>query len=157
MLQPAMNRLTSRLITACHSRIMRLRRARFIVLMLLLVAGLCGCNLSTTAPTPVPTPDLPRVEIRSPQNNQDVIEGTDFDFDIVARDQTAGIARVDLVIDGTVINSANPFGDNPVPVFATVMNWVARNSGLHVVEVIAYRPDDTPSDPARISINVVTR
>lgn len=119
---------------------------------------LTACNLSNAADiTPLPTPDLPRVEVLAPQNNQQVYVGTDFDFDIVARDETSGIARVELYIDETLINTSSPVADETVPIFRTTMNWLASGIGNHIVEVISYRADGQQSDPARLTIEVLVR
>ena len=73
---------------------------RRLILRVLLVI-LAGCNLAQSdSITPIPTPDLPVVEILSPVNNRQIFEGTEFDIDIVARDTNPGIGRVELFIDG---------------------------------------------------------
>lgn len=128
----------------------------FVVLLLAWV--LAGCNLSQSAEiTPMPTPDLPRVEILAPSNNRQIVEGTDFDFDIVGADETQGIARIELYIDGEKVNEASPVEADAVPIFRVTMNWLAQGVGLHNVEVVAYRPDDTQSDPTRINLEVLPR
>lgn len=128
------------------------------LIAVLLVIWLAGCNLTQgDAPTPMPTPDLPRVEILEPANNRQIYEGTEFDFDIVARDETSGIARVELYIDDRVINSASPLEGESVPVFRVTMNWRAEGIGLHTVQAVAYRPDGTQSDPIIINIEVLAR
>jgi hypothetical protein len=115
-----------------------------------------GCNLTAATPTPVPTPDIPRVEIREPANNRQIVEGTEFDIDIVARDESVGISRVVLRVDGDLLNEAQPVEQTTVDVFRVTMNWRARGPGLHVLEAIAYRPDGTASDPAIINIEVLS-
>jgi hypothetical protein len=128
---------------------------RFVLWLVVLVATLCGCNLqSADSITPMPTPDLPRIEILSPANNQRVILGTEFDFDIVARDETAGIARVELRINDRLVQEAEP-PEGVVEVFRVQMNWLAQTEGIALVEAIPYRPDGTQGDPARLSLEVV--
>ena len=122
---------------------------------LLLGIFLAGCNLTAATPTPLPTPDIPRVEIREPANNRQVVEGVEFDIDIVARDASTGISRVELRVDGELLNDAQPVEASAVDVFRVTMNWRARDPGLHVLEAIAYRPDGTASDPAIINIEVL--
>jgi len=128
-----------------------------VLFCLALVFLVSGCNLGTSDATPLPTPDIPTIEILSPANNQQAYEGVEFDFDIVARDNNPGIARVELYIDDTLINSSTPVDDESVPVFRTVMNWRAAGVGRHIIEVIAYRPDGQQSDPARLNIEVLPR
>ncbi|MGB7337309.1 MAG: Ig-like domain-containing protein [Phototrophicaceae bacterium] len=127
------------------------------IIMITLILLLAGCNLGTSDVTAVPTPDLPSVEILSPANNQQVIIGVDFNFDIVARDSTAGIALVELYVDDALINFSTPVDAASVPIFRTEMNWQASGIGRHIIAVIAYREDGTPSDPARLTIEVLER
>lgn len=130
---------------------------RFVLWLMVLVMALCGCNLqSADSITPMPTPDLPRIEILSPANNQSVIVGTEFDFDIVARDETAGIARVELRINDNLVQEAEP-PEGVVEVFRVQMNWLAANEGDSLVEAIPFRPDGTQGDPARIVLTVVSQ
>lgn len=123
----------------------------------LLAAMLAGCNLGSPAPTPIPTPDLPSAEITAPPNNRQVVEGVEFDIEIVARDSTAGIAKVELYVDEELINEAAPADSSSVPVFAVTMNWRAAGAGFHIVEAIPYREDGTQGDPAAITIEVLSR
>ena len=127
------------------------------IICLIAIFLMTGCNLGTTGVTPLPTPDIPTLEIIAPANNQEVVEGFDFDFDIVARDDNPGISLVELYVDELLINFSSPVDGEAVPVFRTTMNWLASGAGLHIVEVIAYRPDGTQGDPARLNIEVVPR
>jgi hypothetical protein len=128
---------------------------RFVLCLIGLVIILCGCNLqSADTITPMPTPDLPRVEILSPGNNSKVIVGTEFDFDVVARDETQGIAKIELRINDQMIHEAEP-PEGSVEVFRAQLNWLAGTEGSALVEVIPYRPDGTQGDPARLILEVV--
>jgi hypothetical protein len=120
-----------------------------------MVMLLLACNLATATPTLVPTPDIPVVEILDPPNNRQIVEGTEFNIDIVARDSGAGIAKIEVLIDGELINSATPFENIIEPVFRVQMNWLANSVGIHVIEAIAYRQDGQPSDPTLITIEVL--
>lgn len=128
--------------------------------LIVLMFTLTGCNLAIggqPTATPVPTPDLPRVSVLSPPNNVQVIEGTDFDIDIVARDETQGIAMVALTVDGEPVNEASPEGGEAVPVFRVTMNWLARGTGFHIIEVVAFRANGQQSDPVLLSVEVLPR
>jgi hypothetical protein len=128
---------------------------RFVLWLVVLITALSGCNLqSADSITPMPTPDLPRIEILSPANNQRVILGTEFDFDVVARDETAGIARIELRINDRLVQEAEP-PEGVVGVFRAQMNWLAQTEGIALVEAIPYRADGTQGDPARLSLEVV--
>jgi hypothetical protein len=128
------------------------------VVLLLLIGVLAGCNLTDSSNfTPVPTPDLPQVEILAPANNQQIFEGTEFDIDIVARDSFPGVSRVELFVDDISLNSASPLENTIEPVFTVRMNWLATGEGLHVISAVAYRPDGVQSDPATITVEVLPR
>jgi hypothetical protein len=116
---------------------------------------LAACNLSNVPPTVVPTPDLPRVSFQSPANEAEVSEGTDLDIQVVAEDSGIGVARVELLADEQHVQDALPRVSAAVPIFTADMNWYAKGVGLHSLTVIAYRPDNTQSDPAIIIIHVV--
>lgn len=124
------------------------------LLACLLLLAACNLDIANNTP-PTATPDLPRVEILAPANNSRVIEDIEFDFDILARDETAGIAKVELLIDDEPINEASPPDSASVPTFRVSMNWKARGIGQHFVEVIAYRPDGTRGDSAKLTLEVV--
>ena len=128
-----------------------LRRIAWMMLIVVLV----GCNLGAPTATPVPTPDIPSVEILSPPNNAQVIEGTDFDLDILAMDESQGIAKVELYVDGTLINDNSPA--IPSAQYRVTMNWLAQGIGFHVISVIGYRADGTRSDETIINIEVIPR
>ena len=119
---------------------------------------LTGCNLINQAEiTAEPTLDLPTVEILDPSNNRQIIEGTEFSFDIVGRDNGAGVASISLYVDEQLIGEAKPVEAVAVPVFRANINWLAQGQGRHPVEAIAYRADGTRSDSAQITIEVLPR
>lgn len=126
-------------------------------LVLLLCLGfLAACSLAKPTPTPLPTPDIPQVEIRSPANSQQVLEGLDFDIDILASDSSAGIQRIELYVDDVLINTAEPV-DGLAPVFRATMNWLARGIGFHKISALAYRADDVRSREHVIVLEVIPR
>jgi hypothetical protein len=128
------------------------------LLLLCFCLFLAACNLMSEAEiTAEPTLDLPTIEILEPSNNREIIEGTEFEFDIVARDNGAGVTQIRIWVDDVLIGEASPLDADVVPVFRTRINWLAQGVGRHPVEAIAYRADGTPSDSARISIEVVER
>lgn len=119
----------------------------------MLLGVITGCTLTEVPPTPVPTPDIPRVRFMFPENGARVVQNAEITVDIVAEDDTAGIARIIFMVDGTQINEGAP--DAVVPVFRVAMNWVAGNLGGHTLHAIAYRPDGTQSDEAIILVDVI--
>src|SRR5262245_61526565 len=93
--------------------------ALFVVLLLV-----SGCNLSTTPPTAIPTPDLPRVEFQQPINGATVVEGSDLTIDLVATDAAAGIVRIELLIDDLPYREGTTENGFPVPTFHVLLNWL---------------------------------
>ncbi len=121
-----------------------------------LMMALCACNLGVPSATPVPTPDIPTVEILAPPNNAQVFEDTDFPIDIVGRDATVGVDKIELYVDENLINESVKT-DGAVPVYRVTMNWLAKGVGFHVVSVISYREGGLRSDEAIINLEVVPR
>jgi hypothetical protein len=131
------------------------RRSLILSIGLLLI--LVGCNLALGTPTPLPTPDAPRIEFQTPANNARVVEGTDLTIDLVASDSGAGVARVTLDIDDAPHQQSTPEISPEVPVFTVRMNWVAEGVGLHSFTATAYRTDGRSSPPVTIVVEVVPR
>jgi len=121
-----------------------------------LIIALTGCNLGAPQATPVPTPDIPTVEILAPPNNQQVFDGTNFDIDILARDASQGIKRIELYVDETLINESTVVSGTQ-PQYRVTMNWLAQGVGFHVISAVAYREDDTRSDEFLINLEVIPR
>ncbi len=128
---------------------------RYLSLLLLLL--LSACNLGTSRPTAIPTPDLPRVEFQQPLNGATILEGSELTIDLLATDETAGIVRIELLVDGIAYRDGAPENDVPVPTFRVLLNWLASGVGRHTLTAIAYRPDGTPSDEMTIVIEVLPR
>jgi hypothetical protein len=129
---------------------------RLVLLCFCLV--LAACNLMSEAEiTAEPTLDIPTIEILEPSNNRQIVEGTEFEFDIVAQDGGAGVAQIRLWVDDELIGEAFPVEAESVPVFRARINWLAQGVGRHPVEAIAYRADGTRSDSAQITIEVIVR
>jgi hypothetical protein len=125
----------------------------FLVLISLLLAA---CNLVNQAEiTAEATVDIPTIEIRDPSNNRQIVEGTEFSFDIVAQDSGAGVSKIVLRIDEAQIGEAFPLEAEEVPIFRVSINWLAQGQGNHFVEAIAFRLDGTESDAAKIVIEVI--
>jgi hypothetical protein len=118
---------------------------------------LAGCNLSAdVTPTPAPTPDIPQAEFLAPPNNASIYEGAELVIDILATDSTAGIAQIAFLIDDVVQLTAEPEA-GVTDRFRVETNWFASGIGMHLLTVIAYRPDGTQSLPVDILVEVLPR
>ena len=121
---------------------------------LTLICLLSACNLARVTPTPLPTPDRPRVEILSPPSRQQVIHSTEFDIDILASDASQGIHRIELYLDERFLASSESetAADSQ---YRVTMNWYARGLGWHTFKAIAIRADGVPSDEHIIALEVI--
>jgi hypothetical protein len=128
-----------------------------LILLLSVLLWVSACNLSTTPPTAIPTPDLPRVEFQQPLNGATIVEGSELTIDLVATDARAGIVRIELLIDDLPYREPETENGLPVPTFHVLLNWLAQGVGRHVLTAIAYRPDGTPSDEMSILVEVLPR
>ncbi|MDE2821611.1 MAG: hypothetical protein OXT68_14635 [Chloroflexota bacterium] len=126
------------------------------LMLLLCLACLPACNLDRPTPSPFPTPDLPRVEILAPPNQQRVIEGTEFDIDILAVDRSLGIRRIELYVDELFIKSSETT-DGVKQEYRVTMNWFAQGLGWHTIKAIASRDNGTRSDAHVITLQVIPR
>lgn len=132
---------------------------RLALIVVFLLMGLSGCNLGAAAvtPSPIATPDIPQIAFNAPSNNARVFEDTLLDIDLVATDYGEGISRVELYVDGELLEEGEA-EDSPVrPIFRVSMNWLTQGVGNHSLSAIAYRADGTPSEEAVIVIEVVPR
>ena len=127
-----------------------------VAIMTLLVGLLSACNLmpSQQNTTPVATPDLPRVEFLSPPNRATVIEGALMDVDIVAQDETAGISKVEFLVDGQLLQTSETESGNE-KIYRVTMNWLAEGVGNHSLSAIAYRPTGIAGQETTIVVEVV--
>ena len=123
---------------------------------LCLIFALSACNLNRSTPTPVPTPDKPRVEILAPPTGQQVIEGAEFDIDILGSDANQGIIRIELYLDERFLHASESAGQDERQ-YRVKMNWYARGLGWHAFKAIAIRADGAPSDEHRIALEVIPR
>jgi len=123
------------------------------------VIVLAGCTIRTTRleQTPIATPDLPRVQFLYPENNSIVIEGTDLRLDILAEDESVGVAQIEVFVDGASLVAAPPPDALVQQVYRIETNWLAQGIGLHTISAIASRPDGTQSDEVTIVVDVQLR
>lgn len=133
----------------------RAGRLRLSALFLCVIASASSCNLEKITPTPLPTPDLPRVEILRPAADQQVVEGTDFDIDILAVDYSQGIQRVELYVDGFLLKDSET--SDLQSEYLVTMNWFANGLGWHTFTALSYRPDGASSAEHEIRLQVIPR
>lgn len=127
---------------------------------ILLLVILAGCNLRTAnspTNTPPPTPDIPRVQFVFPDNNSNVLEGTDLAVELLAEDSGSGIAKVQLAVDEVLQGEGKPEIAPSVPAFSAKIHWVATGVGMHSLTARAFRADGTSSDIVTLLVSVIPR
>jgi hypothetical protein len=112
--------------------------------LLLLVAGVLAC---------VGGPQKPSVEILSPLSGSQVAVGEDVLVEYRASDTTA-VIRVDLEVEGQVVDSQNSPVSDGQPNMTGVLRWWAAEPGSHTLVVYAYNRDRVTSDAVGVTITV---
>ncbi len=113
--------------------------------LLLLVAGIItACNVITP-------PTRPTVVIQSPPSGSQFRDGEPVSVQSTSTD-TVGISRVELLVDGNVVDTDIP----PVvqPSFTVVQTWKAT-AGSHTISVRAFSASNVESNPAAVAVAVV--
>jgi hypothetical protein len=132
-----------------------------VVSLLALLALLPACTLIGPEVPLTPTPDLPSIQFQYPANNAQVFINTDLNIELVARDNTGGISRVELYVgplaEGEPLQTIRPVDAESVPVFTVTANWLARPVGATSLTAVAYRADGVRSDETTILIDVIPR
>ena len=103
-----------------------------------------------------PTPSAsignkPTVVVQSPANGAVVPVGQNLTVSGAASD-TVGVDHVALFADGVSVASSP--ASQPAALVPFSLTWLATPAGPHALQVIAYRADGTPSDPAVLNIVV---
>jgi hypothetical protein len=112
--------------------------------LLLLVAGALAC---------VGGPQKPSVEILSPPSGSEVAVGEEVVVEYRASDTTA-VIRVDLEVEGQVVDSQKSPVSDGQPSMTGVLRWTAEESGSHTLVVYAYNRDRVASDAVGVTITV---
>jgi len=127
----------------------------------LLSIVMTGCTLVGEQIPLTPTPDLPAVSFRFPENNAQVFENAELPIELLATDNSQGISRVELYVDaltdGEPYRTATPLESETVPVFTARMNWLAQGVGRHQLTAVAYRADGIQSDEQILVVEVIPR
>ncbi len=111
--------------------------------LLAIVLSLAACTATA--------PSRPFVAIDSPPSGSQFHDGDTISVQSTSTDP-GGIARVDLLIDGSVVHSDTP----PVvqPSFTVIQTWKAT-AGSHTVSVRAFNNSNVESGPAAVALAVL--
>ena len=116
-----------------------------------LLALIAACGGSPPVTPGASSGNGPTVVVQSPANGAVVGLGQDVTVAGAASD-TVGVDHVALFADGVSVASTPSAA--PAPTVPFTLTWLATPAGPHVLQVIAYRADGTPSDPAVVNIVV---
>ncbi len=111
--------------------------------LMLVVCLITACNVITP-------PTKPTVVIQSPASGSQFRDGESVAVQSTSTD-TAGISRVELLVDGNVVDTDIP----PViqPSFTVVQTWKAT-AGTHTISVRAFNTANVESSPAAVAVAV---
>ena len=125
-------------------------RVRFLLVLSVLILLPTACGL----PAQVGQARLPVVQVLAPVNGQQVLLGQPLAVQSTATDGQ-GVARVELWVDGVLVNmAANPAPAANVP-FAVHQTWTPTTPGSHSITVVAYNVAGAASNPVLVSVTVI--
>lgn len=125
---------------------MQRRTFHLFTLLAVMILGLLACDLGTLSTS------KPTVIISSPPSGSQYRDGEDVAVQSTSTDST-GIVRVELAVDGAVIRTdPSPSAQVSYPLIQT---WKAT-PGTHTITVRAFNTANVASDPAAVSITVLS-
>lgn len=117
----------------------------FLVSIIALLVGV-GCGSGGSIPT---------VSITTPPSGSSVTLGETVEVQASATDTDGdGIARIDLQVDGSVVQTSEAPGGAQAS-YSALLAWTPAVSAPVTLSVVAYRADGTASDPASITLNIL--
>jgi hypothetical protein len=123
----------------------------------LLIVGVLGLTIACSLPLGMGgggAEGAPFATITSPSDGGRTVVGQEVTVRISAGDASGpGVQRVELSVGGAVVNSCEVDG-GPQAAFDTQLTWTPQTEGPATLEVVAYRPDGTPSPAATITLDV---
>jgi hypothetical protein len=127
-----------------------------LLLVLFVFLFVLGC-IPQTAPPPTPTatimdPGIPSVVIQSPPSESTFPAQSRVLIHSSAQDETVGINRVELSVNGALVRSDKTPEDTPQNQYSLLQAWVPEQPGEYILTVVAYRSDGTASSPAKINL-----
>jgi uncharacterized protein YgiM (DUF1202 family) len=140
---------------------MTLRAAKLSLgLLLSLMLGLLlgACNL-LTSPDSVQSviSGPPVVQIAAPPPNATYLESVAVNIQALVTNAGADIDRVEILVDGTIIQTLQQPNPGGAPSFSIAQAWQAAGTGPHTLSVQAFRADGSSSAPATVNINVISQ
>ena len=138
---------------------LKTQSGRWITLCLAMALALMvsGCNLANTPgqnTTAISGP--PTVQIAAPQANATYLENIAVNIQALVGNAGTDIDRIEILVDGTNIQTLKTPNAGGAPSFSIVQSWQAAGAGQHTISITAFRADGSSSAPATVIINVIT-
>lgn len=129
-----------------------------LLLSLVLAVLLGACNLLTSPnsnQTVISGP--PVVQIAAPPANATYLENVAVNIQALITNAGADIDRVEILVDGTIIQTLQQPNPGGAPSFSIAQAWQAAGTGTHTLSVQAFRADGSSSAPATVTVNVISQ
>ncbi|MBL8154710.1 MAG: SH3 domain-containing protein, partial [Anaerolineae bacterium] len=129
-----------------------------LLLSLVLAVLLGACNL-LTSPDSVQSAisGPPVVQIAAPPANATYLESVAVNIQALVTNAGADIDRVEILVDGTIIQTLQQPNPGGAPSFSIAQAWQAAGTGAHTLSVQAFRADGSSSAPATVTVNVISQ
>jgi len=118
-----------------------------------IVAAVVFLMVASLACGPISPAAAPTITITEPATGTTVAVGETVQI-VSSVDAPAGVARVELAVNGQVVRTDSPPAENPAS-FAVSQPWIPVAEGQVTVSVVAYDAKGQKSEPATISLAVV--
>lgn len=133
------------------------RMTRILLLSWILTA-LTGCTLGFGGPEVAVLPEFggtPIVRITGPLPNATFLSGVSVNVHVQVSGAGPDIDRIEVFVDEALIATLPQPNPTGAAAFGVTQTFTAEGEGSHVVKALAYREDETVSEPATVTINVV--
>src|SRR5258706_3731424 len=141
-----------------------MHRVRLMLPLFFMVLAALACSIGGQPPVATVTPggtadttlvalsDVPEVEIRSPQDNTEVVIQTEVQVYAHAVDKV-GVTRIEMRVDGLIVDTAASPEANGTPTMDSILSWTPNSAGSHVLQVVAFR-GNIRGNPKQITLLV---
>lgn len=127
-------------------------------LMMGLAALLTACNLNNTEENiPQSFSGPPVIQIAAPLPNATFLEGVTVNIQARVSNAGADVARVEVRVDDSIIADLLEPNSAAAPAFSITQSWPAAGTGAHTISLTAFRADGSASEPASVTVNVVSQ
>lgn len=125
-----------------------------LIVAVLLVATACSLNSAPEGVNVAGGP--PVVRLISPATNATYLEGVPVNIQASVSNAGEDIDRVEVSVDNSVVTTLPQPNANGLPIFSVTHTWPAAGTGSHILAVTAFRADGSASEPATVTINIIS-